>query len=492
VPVPGSATGTAFGLVNSGKDSPGNLEQSERLDPVFHRFRTASPRLILLAGFGGLLVLMLLAGLYAVYDLGSIQGRNDAIRSHFVERNLLLNQIRGDLYLSGTYVRDYLLDPNSQQADHNRASLETTRRRIRANLNSYNSLLAPSEVRPMAVLTAELDRYWTTLDPVLQWSPFERQKRGYSFLRDDVFPRRTTMLNIADQIDHLNESQLTDGGRQVSKLFSDFRRSLGAALAVTLCLGLLLAAHSIRGVLELERQATQRFGEVVEARRELKHLSARLVETQEQERRSISRDLHDQVGQSLSALLVGLSNLWANVQNFGGAALRDDFMALRTLAEENVHIVRNMALLLRPSMLDDLGLVPALQWQAREVSRRTGIRVTVTAEQVSDQLPESHKTCVYRLVQEALHNGSRHAEPTSISVRVRQEVDCLRISIQDDGKGFRTDQEKGLGLIGMQERVATLGGLFEVNSELGRGTLILAALPLDRRDPTQQNHEEHN
>lgn len=460
---------------------------ADGVKPVLERFRTASPRLILLVGFGGLLALMLTAGLYLEYKLGSAQSRNDRIRAHFVERNLLLNRIRADVYLSGTYVRDYLLDPDSESAGRNLASLESTRRKIHDNLEAYHSLLARSEVKPMSVLTAELDRYWASLDPVLNWSPTERQQRGYVFLRNEVYPRRKTMLNIADQIDHLNERQLTEGGAQVSGLFSDFRRSLALTLAGTLFFGLVLAAYSIHGVLELEKQASQRYSEVVDARRQLKQLSARLVETQEQERRSISRELHDQVGQSLSALLVGLSNLWADVSNAGGCALKDEFAAIRSLAEESVNVVRNMALLLRPSMLDDLGLVPALQWQAREVSRRTGIRVNVVAEQVSDELPESHKTCIYRLVQEALHNCSRHAEPSSVYIRVRQETACLRLSIQDDGKGFHVHQQRGLGLIGMQERVATLGGLFEVDSEPGRGTLVSAVLPLGTNGNAHQS-----
>jgi signal transduction histidine kinase len=87
-------------------------------------------------------------------------------------------------------------------------------------------------------------------------------------------------------------------------------------------------------------------------------------------------------------------------------------------------------------------------------------------------------TCIYRLVQEALHNSSRHANPQSIFIRVRQEATCLRLSIQDDGRGFCVRQQKGLGLIGMQERVANLGGLFEIESEPGRGTRLSAALPL--------------
>ena len=447
--------------------------------PVLERFRSASPRLILLAGFGGLLALVLTAGLYLDYDLASVQARNDAIRAHFIERNLLLNEIRGDVYLSGTYIRDYMLDADLERAPRDLAALESSRLTIHNNLQAYAKLVSNDTAKPIAGLTNELDRYWAALDPVMKWTAAERRERGNDFLRDLIYPRRTLMLSIADQIDRLNREQLSDGSRQVTKLFSDFRWSLTVSLFVTLCLGLVLAIYSIRGVLKLEKQASQRYAEVLDVQSQLKNLSARLVETQEEERRSIARELHDEVGQSLSALLVGLSNLWANVSSASGVhAFKEDFNAIRRLAEQSVNVVRNMSLLLRPSMLDDLGLVPALQWQARELSRRTGIRVDVVAEQVSDELPEAHMTCIYRLVQEALHNSSRHGSPQSIRIRVRQEADCLRLSIQDDGKGFSVQEQKGMGLIGMQERVANLGGLFEVDSAPGRGTLLSAALPL--------------
>ena len=112
-----------------------------------------------------------------------------------------------------------------------------------------------------------------------------------------------------------------------------------------------------------------------------------------------------------------------------------------------------MALLLRPSMLDDLGLVPALQWQAREVSKRSGIWVKVAAESVSEELPEEHKTCIYRIVQEALHNCVQHAGAHNVKVTVRQADAVCMLAIEDDGKGFDAQQEKGMGLLGMQERV---------------------------------------
>jgi signal transduction histidine kinase len=136
-----------------------------------------------------------------------------------------------------------------------------------------------------------------------------------------------------------------------------------------------------------------------------------------------------------------------------------------------------MALLLRPSMLDDFGLVPALDWQARETAKRTGMRVDVSSE-VPEELPEEHKTCIYRVVQEALNNCARHAQASAVQVAVHGEHGHILLSVQDDGAGFDTKRVRGMGLVGMEERVRHLGGSFEIHSHPGRGTLLQARLPL--------------
>src|SRR5256885_2091486 len=239
------------------------------------------------------------------------------------------------------------------------------------------------------------------------------------------------MLTIADQIARVNEQQLNDGNAQVASLFSQFRNRLGGTVIATLGLGLLLAALSMTKILRLERESDNRYIEIEEARRELKELSARLVQAQENERTAISRELHDEVGQSLSALLVGLSNLNAAIPPSATQELKQHVDGIRDLAQNSVRVVRNMALLLRPSMLDDLGLIPALEWQAREVSRTTGIRVNVAAEGVPDSLPEQHKTCIYRLVQEALHNCARHSGAGAVRITLKNGAGAIHVVVQD-------------------------------------------------------------
>ena len=247
---------------------------------------------------------------------------------------------------------------------------------------------------------------------------------------------------------------------------------------------LLLAAGCLLYIFRIERQNNRRYQEVLKARGALEQLSARLVDAQEMERRTISRELHDQVGQTLNAVLVEAANLAKRIQADDAVSLRylDN---IRKFADSSVNSIRDIALLLRPSMLDDLGLIPALEWQAREVSRRSGIKVEVTAENVSDSLPDEMRTCIYRVVQEALHNVFRHSAAKSAVVTVRQDDSSLFLSVEDDGCGFDPEKTRGLGMLGMEERVRQLGGQFEVQSAPGKGTVLRVTLPIPWRPPTE-------
>jgi signal transduction histidine kinase len=188
--------------------------------------------------------------------------------------------------------------------------------------------------------------------------------------------------------------------------------------------------------------------------------------------------LHDGVGQTMSAVILELGEaedaLAANRERASERLGR-----ARRLAEESVNSVRSIALLLRPSMLDDLGLTAAVQWQAREVSRRTGIRIQVESSGMSDDLPDEHRTCIYRVLQEALHNAARHSGATQIVVEIRAQNDSVEITVRDNGKGFDPLQMKGIGILGMEERVHNLGGVFSIDGAPGRGACISAMLPLN-------------
>jgi signal transduction histidine kinase len=441
-----------------------------------------STRLALGVGFGSLLAIMVLAGLDGIRALRQIRRNDDQIRRQFLARNHALNDIRSELYLSGTYVRDYLLEPEPERAEAYDASLEEVRRRMQSALEMYGRQPEPEQAKDYTELRTEIARYWEVLEPALQWNAIERRRQGYAFLRDEVFPRRAAVLGIAGRIADINEQQLSAGNQRVDHLLLTFQRRLAATLLATLALGLGMAAFSIRKILRLEAHAHTQYQQVAEARGQLKDLSARIVQAQEMERRTLSRELHDEVGQALSAVLVELRNLSEEPAIRSDEQSRSPVETIKSLVENSVRVVRDMALLLRPSMLDDLGLVPALRWQAREVSKRTSMDVSVATELASDDLPDEYKTCVYRVVQEALHNCSRHSQAKTVRIRVQQQGRRLSLSVQDDGKGFDVRQTKGLGLLGIEERVARLGGKCEVHSELGGGTILAVELPLSNNE----------
>ena len=441
-----------------------------------------STRFALGAGFGGLLAIMALAGIYGIRVLQQIRRNDNQIRTQFLLKNHALNDLRSQLHLSGTYVRDYLLESEPGRAETYRASLEEVHRQMESALESFGRQLEPDQTQYYTELSANLSNYWQMLGPIFRWDAGQRRHEGYAFLRDEVFPRRAAVLAIAGRIEYINEQQLNAGNQRVNYLLSEFQSRLAMILLATLLLGSGMAAFSTWKILGLESRAHAQYQEVVEARRQLEDLSARLVHAQENERRALSRELHDEVGQALSAVLVELRNLSTESAIQTDQQSRGHVETVKSLVENSVRVVRNMALLLRPSMLDDLGLVPALQWQAREVSKRTSMEVTVATELASDDLPDEYKTCIYRVVQEALHNCSRHARATRVRIRVQQEPGRLSLSIQDDGQGFDPRQTKGLGLLGIEERVARLGGKCEIHSGVGSGTIVAIELPFTNNE----------
>ncbi|WP_321472329.1 sensor histidine kinase [uncultured Paludibaculum sp.] len=435
-------------------------------------------------GFAGLLLLMAAMAFDATTSLRRVELATAALRNESRARDALLDQLRADIFRTATVVRDYLLDVDGARADGQKAELQALRARIGQTLLQYEAKLPLSERDTFRDLRSHVDSYWWSLEPSLQWDAKLRRAKAGSFLLDVILPFRTEVLQLTRRITALNERDLDAGEERIRAVQSGFRRRVAVISLSALLLGLILATLSIRRVQRLEREAQARYEEVEAARREMQTLSSRLVTAQEEERRNLSRELHDEVGQTMSAMLVELGRL----ESSPDAETRGERLkSVRGLAETSVGMVRNMALLLRPSMLDDLGLVAALRWQAREVTRRSGLKVKMVADEIVEDLPDSHRTCVYRVVQEALNNCTRHAQATQVRVVVRRDEQGLSVTVQDDGIGFDPRREKGMGLLGMEERVDQLGGRFSIDSASGHGAVLSILLPLDgaARQPTK-------
>jgi signal transduction histidine kinase len=432
------------------------------------------PWLALVCGFGGLLLLMAAAEVGGLLVVNRLRLSEAQLQQRFLERSRTLEEIRSSIYLSGTVARDSLLAPDGG-AHAELADLNALRAKTSAALVQYGKSLEPEEGKTFASLKSEIAAYWKVLGGIFAWSTEERDKYRYQFFYTELMPRRTSMLQIADRVGQLNEQTLERGDQRLAGLVERFQFGLLVMTGVTLLGGTALAVYTSYLILRLQGEARLRLAETVEARGSLRELSAKLVRAQEEERRALSRELHDEAGQSFSAIMLEAENLLDMTDN---SCLVQRLKAIRDMAERGVTETRNMALLLRPSMLDDFGLVPALNWQAKEIAKRTGLRVQLAAADLQDELPEEHKTCIYRIVQEALNNVARHAQASAVQISLQQQHGELVLNIRDDGTGFDAQRVRGLGILGMEERTRHLGGAFAIDSQAGRGTLLKVNLPL--------------
>ena len=440
----------------------------------------------MLVGFGALLVLMVIICVDTLHTLAAFETNDTQIRQDFIYRERILEQVRAGLYESGTIMRDYLLLSGSERRAQGMLlpQLQSIRNETAATLKACIQSMAADKRKPFEHLAVELENYWSKAGGTLVPSG-RAAEAGNSALHADILSQHAEILKITKEVSAVNDTELKEAEGRIAEISSRFRRRLLMVTTFALSIGLILATATIIYARRLEKSLEEKYRESLQSQRELKELSKRLVEAEERERRAISRELHDEVGQSLSAVLLEVETL--TEMSHEKDSFRQGLQNIKMLAENCVNEVRNMALLLRPSMLDDLGLIAALEWQAREVSRRTGMLVETVSENVSDALPDEHRTCVYRIVQEALNNSSRHAYAKNVRIMVRQEPTHLRVSIDDDGKGFDASRVRGLGLVGMNERVSQLGGVLKVDSDPARGSRLLVELPLPSSSPDLEN-----
>ncbi len=266
--------------------------------------------------------------------------------------------------------------------------------------------------------------------------------------------------------------------RENEKVLSAIQRHQERAMRLTwagLLLGFLVAVTGLAYVRRIEVVNASQYEELLSEREKLKSLSARLLAAQEQERRAVARELHDSIGQSLGVLVMDATRAGA-LAGPEDEQLKAVVENIRQTADQLLQSVRDLALGLRPSMLDDLGLPAALDWLARETSRRSNVEVDLTMVGLDGPLAERYSTCIYRVVQEGLTNAARHAAARNIHVDVQRSGSKVRIEVRDDGRGFDPKLKQGLGLIGAAERLAGLGGELRIESRPGSGTRFIAEL----------------
>jgi signal transduction histidine kinase len=444
------------------------------------RFRTWPVVAIALLGLLGLIVVSILAAQRKA-DLAYAHLDNLNAQYRDVERRL--RRVRTDLHLSGILARDYLLDTATPAADY-RTRLLAYRTESDRMIGELEPLVRVTDPGRFDKLRHELDEYWRSYAPLFDGTTVVDR---YGFLRREIVPRRDAVMNISAEIEELNNRNLYAQQLAAADRHRELHQYLTSTLAASLSLGLAVAIIAVIRIRVLEGRSGQQHDRTQQAEQELRRLSNQLVKTQEEERKSLSRELHDELGQMLTALRMEMGRA-ERAQAVGSPAYTATMAESKALVDRMMRMVRDLAMGLRPSMLDDLGLEPALAWQAREFSRRYNVPVDLTVDGDLERLPDPQRTCVYRVVQEALTNCAKHAAATEIQVQVVRGRTRLDVSVRDNGVGMAsTTGHKGLGLTGIKERVKDINGSTSIQTTPGGGTVVHITLPVPAAESSKEN-----
>lgn len=434
----------------------------------------------------------LFAGYYFTARMAELERRSNDINSRYMRAQDLLTATRGNVLMGSVYVRDALLDPNPRNAAAYRVQLEESYHAADQALGQYIPVVdAPAEQQRIARLRREVDDFRRTLLEVLETDSRSWPSTARALLRGRIMPKREGVMRISEQVQALNRSAFVQQQKDIAALYRLTQRHVWQSfgLAVAASFGIALLAMIYAGRLE-DRIQRQRLKDIDTAR-DLQRLSSQLLTAQEEERRCIARELHDEVGQVLTAIKVELSLAEHAV---AAAGAPPNLLAdARSITDGALHAVRDLSHLLHPAMLDDLGLPAAVAWYIKGFGRRHQLSIDLLHERMDERLSPEIESAAYRIVQEALTNVARHAQANTCRVFLQRLTNTLLVTIEDDGVGFdlaaatQASPSRGLGLINIRERVAQLQGTLRVETAAGKGVRVTVELPAR---PRAVNHDD--
>jgi signal transduction histidine kinase len=439
-------------------------------------------------GFGATLGLWLFAGYYFTQRIADVQREAAAVNARYMQGQELLSSVRTQVLMGSLFVRDALLDPDSVMVDASRRQVEQTYTEIDRALRDYVPILDSSSERArIDGLRREIGGFRETLVGVLasdrrQWRDQARP------LLARIIPQRASVMQMSDEFQRLNRSAFVQQQQLVAGIYAATQRRVWETLALALLASLGIALFATWHVSRLERDLQLRRLKELQTTNDLQRLSAKLVTAQEEERRTIARELHDEIGQVLMAIKVELALAQRRIEATGGTPLLLD--DAQSITDGALSTVRDLSRLLHPALLDDLGLPAALDSYLTAFGKRHGIAVELLHEGMSDRLVPEIEAAAYRVVQEALTNVAKHAHATFALVYLSRTGDTVKVTIEDNGVGFEPGVARGgLGLIGIRERVAHLQGTVHVDSGAGKGTRLTIELPARARGATGETGE---
>jgi signal transduction histidine kinase len=437
-------------------------------------------RRLLLLGFGLIFALWAVWGYDFIVQLAEVRERTAAVNDRYSKAEQLVGTIRAQMLLGSLYLRDMLLEVPAPEPSGYPNELHTCRANVERAILEYLPIVdSPREREMFMQLRGEIADFWDTVLPILEWSSSRRTAEARTLLHQQVIPKRETIIRIARSVQNLNRSAFAERQHEAARIFGGMQRQVAVTGGLALFLSVAVAALVLISTGRLEGRIRQQQARDAQNARDLQRLSARLATAQEEERRVIARELHDEVGQALTAIKMELSLAQRELQ--GSARSEGRLDGAQRITDRTLQSVRDLSRLLHPPLLDDLGLATALSYDVRDFSRRTGVRAEFIHENMDEHLAPELEISAYRIVQEALTNVARHAAAATCRVSLRRASGVLHLSVEDDGRGFdaagTSRSHDGLGLLSMQERVSALHGRMRLETAPGKGTRLMVELP---------------
>jgi signal transduction histidine kinase len=292
-----------------------------------------------------LVVFGMLIGLIAVSSLGALHRVRESYRAvsglndRYRRTDRALNAIASGIYMVGLVTRDYLLDPSNANAVDYRSQLISERADMEQEFRDLRSDIRDQDKPQLERLRIEVEGYWDALGPLFEWTPEEKSAHSRAFLRREVLPRRRSALRITSEVSKLTEANLEQQRREVNRDQDSMAGFIARMMAITVLLGLGIAAVTVLRMTKLEKHSEEQRLRTEEAEKELRRLSRQLVQAQEEERKSISRELHDEVGQMLTALRMELRSL-QDLRTAPEAQFNDHIDSAKRLGEQSLRASR--------------------------------------------------------------------------------------------------------------------------------------------------------
>lgn len=438
----------------------------------------------------GLCVTSVIFLVFASYTIREIRWLED-FQANVVQKNrkasLQLLRLQDDTYRLAVSLRDMTL-PESRYPIYYWKS-EFTRWHQDMDealaLEGQYAVSTPAGDAQRRQLRDVLDDFWQTADEAFALADQGHEATARYLIRSQLEAKRDGIAQIVSGLLAKNDQAQAEAGRRVSQVYGKVKQDILVLIAILFLVALGTGLYT----LQANRKTFERLHHLAEQlqaqSQQLSKLSWNLIEVQEETLRRVSRDLHDEFGQILTALGAMLSR--AELKGLGkDSVFVQEVQKVKQIVAETLENVRNSSQLFRPAILDDFGLEQTLEWFVEQFSKQTGIQVHFARDLAQGFFPREDAIHIYRILQEALNNVARHSKAREAWVVLREQGDELSLEVRDNGKGFALPpggMERapgdGIGLMGMRERVQHLNGTFSLRSAPGQGTVLSVRIPVN-------------